>query len=634
MGFLNIFKKKKEPQSKEEIRDVLPIVLKTDNVNKTIHEISKLYNIPLSQIDFDVLDTQTYIKFGEDNDYVLADEESLEHFEDESNLINEEIKIRQSYEIKVKKYDFVDDLELLGKMMVSRDFCKAVYHISPTSLLFYSPLLEEYLIKELNKKKLRNSLLIDVFEGSMMQDIEKIIAKIRVLGSLDGEESIEVCKGLKMIKSVDGALIEHYKNKLEKYDEFGDKIDVKKKGLVYPVEEGDVIIEIIKPKLGRNGRNCKGELLIAKTPKTIEIPKYLIKDDIEINEDENKIEYVVKKNGYLSFDGDRISIKDELEVRQINIRTGSVVGAENSDVKLEITESNALKEAIGDGMEVETTFLHVKGNVGSGAKVKTKKVIIDGQTHKKSKIASNEAEINIHRGYLKANECKIHRLEGGLVEAKKAHIIQATSGKVKAREIIVDILGSHLTLISNHLIEIETIKGSENHLIITSTEGNQKELIENLEEKIKDGKIVLKHLKEHYNKNKEIILRNRNSIAQIKAKILSDKQKGVKSAPQLRVKLRKFNELVEKTKEIEYKIKNLRDKLLRYKQQIDDLQMGIFGAKIVARSEWREYNRLEFKLIEPPMSFVYDTKEDDMSGTYMLVEKDDMVYEIKRVEQK
>ena len=631
MGIFKIFKRKNTKKIEEPKGDSLPLILKTDNVSKTITEISKQYNISLSSLDFDVLDIQTYLKFGEENDYILADEESLNHFQDKSNIINEEVKIKQSYEIKVRKYDFIDEFELLGKMKVNRDLCGADYYISPSSLLIYSPLLEEYIIEELTKKKLRNSLLVGVFEDSMMQDIEKLVAKIRVLGSIEESERITLCKGLRMVKSIDGAIIEHYKKKLDEYDEFGNKINFKKKGLVYPVEEGDVIIEVIKPKLGINGRNCKGELLVAKVPKEIEIPKYIVQDDIEIKEDETKIEYIVKKNGYLAFAEDKILIKDELEIRQINLRTGSVVGAENSNVKLEITENDALKEAIGDGMKVETTKLHIKGNVGNGARIKAKELIIEGQTHKKSKIASNEADINIHKGYLKANDCTIHRLEGGIVEAKKAHIIQATSGKVKAREIYVDILGSHITLISSHYIEIETIKGSENTLIIKSAEGNQEELIKSMEEKIEEGNILARNLKSHYDKNRAIIMKNKPSISKIKAKLKSDKENGINSNPQLKIKLRKFNELVKKTKEFETKIKHIKEKNMHYKEQIDDMQVGVFGAKIVAKSEWKEYNRMEFKLVEPPMNFVYDTKAHDISGTYMLVEKDELVYKIERV---
>ena len=52
LGFFDFLKK----NQKKESADIFPIVVKTENVNESLLKVSSTYNIPLSSLDFDILD--------------------------------------------------------------------------------------------------------------------------------------------------------------------------------------------------------------------------------------------------------------------------------------------------------------------------------------------------------------------------------------------------------------------------------------------------------------------------------------------------------------------------------------------------------------------------------------------------
>jgi len=623
VALFNIFKKKEKKEKKEENKFTSQIV-KTGNVAYSLQEVSKRYEIPISALDFDLLSVDTYVKLAKETDFVIADVQTIELIKDKDLISDKDFEIKQSYEIKIKRFKFEDDFELVGKMVVDKDLTHAKYIVSPSSLLIYSEILESKIIEELKKKKLKSGMLveIDLFSGNFIEDVRQLVAKIRILGSIKEEFKIELCKALSPIKPVKMQIVEHYKKNQTR--------DQRVKGFIYPIHKDQIIIEIIKPKSGKNGRSCRGEFIEVSNIDDIDIPEFKINDDVIIKENENAICYISNKDGYIYIKKNVISIKDELEVNQISLKTGNITGAENSNVKLEVKESGALKEAIKDGMIVETTELIVKGNVGNGAKIKAKKLEIDGQTHKGSKILAQNAKINAHKGYLKANTAIINRLEGGIIEANKVHINQGISGKVIAKEIKIDILGSHLTLIASDLIEINTLKGSENRFIIDETVvTHQESYIESLEEKKEKLNIKIRQYKEKFKENKNIILKNQNTIETIKTKIKENREKNISVNPVYIQKVKKFNDFVRKTKKIEEEIKNMLEKKQSIIDELNKIQNGVFLAKIISHSGFPEFNRIEFHLTEPPINITYDTKETDkMKNIFMLKDYGEMEYKI------
>jgi hypothetical protein len=626
VGLFDIFKtKQKDIELDNKESKFTTQIVKTDNVSKSLSEIAKKYNLALSSIDFNILNVETYIRLHKDDDFVLMDDETENLIIKEKLLLNEDFEIKQSYEIRVQKFIFLDDFELIGKFQANKSLTRATFVVSPNSLLNYSRKLESQILDELYKKKLKSQMIIQFkpFEEKLLDDIKNLITKIRVVGMIEDDFSVTLCEAITPIEPVKMEIIEHYKV-LAKEDEFV-------KELIYPIKKDNVIIEIIKPQEGKNGRNCRGEYIKVSELKESKIPEFKINGNEAIKkEDTESIKYISNKNGYVYLKGNVIFVKDELEVNQISLKTGNVKGAQESDVKLEVNESDVMKEAIRDGMVVETTELLVKGNIGNNTRIKAKKLVIEGQTHRNSKIVAIDVDINIHRGLLKGKEVLIHRLEGGRVEAEKVHILQAIGGEVIAKEIKIDLLGSHITLISSDLIEIQTLKGSENKFIIDESQVEHKtEYIQKQEKTIKELEIKFRQYKEKYDINKQIILRNKFSINELKEKINKYKQNNLPIKPVWLQKLKKYNDFVKQTKKIEDSLKEIKEKIESIKNELDKMQNSIFLAKVISHSGFSEFNRIEFHLIEPFLTITYDTKETDRDiEVFMLKDFGEMDYKI------
>ena len=594
------FLKKDEKKPKAE---TLPVVIRTENVNEALLKISSSNNIPLSSLDFDILNFTTYIKVGKESDFVELDEQSKELVHMEEFLINEENEIKQVYEIEIKKINFSDDLELIGTVDVNKYYTHATYTIKPESIIVYRNGLERRLKNELNKKKIRNSLLIELFDEKMNQDIEKVVAKIRVLGELENPETIELCRGVDPIENIEGKVIYHYLKNRENI----------KNELLFPVKKDDVLIEIVKPIQGRNGRDCRGKII--EIPKVAEfnIPTISFNPkEIKKEEDEKRIVYIALKDGYIYKDGDNYTIKDEMEVKQINLKTGNVSGAKDANVKLEVKESDALKEAIADNMRVETTILIVRGNVGNSAKINAEELTVQGQTHQKAKIYADKAFVNIHKGYIEGKEIEINRLEGGRVKGKKVKIKQAIGGKVIADEVEFDIIGSHVEVYALKEIKIKKIKGGENKLIISPLEvlGLNADA-DKLEKEIEEVKRHIELKTKEYNKRVELLKKNKPTIERLMATYKENKKKGIKTSGTIVKKIRDYNEFKDKTLDLKNKIVLLKKDLEELKNTLENFQTVIFNAKIISLSPWTAYNRIEFDMVEPPVKLTYDTKGNE-----------------------
>ncbi|WP_024788953.1 flagellar assembly protein A [Lebetimonas sp. JH292] len=599
MGLFGFFKK--ENEEKKEIQ-ALPLVVRTENVNDTLAKISSKYNIPFSNLDFEITEVKTFIKTENDHEFIEVDEDSKMLLKNENFLRNEKNEIKQVYEIKIIKYE-VSDFELIGKIEINEKLKGAKFILSPKSLIVYSDILFEKFREELNKKKIRNSLLINLFDEKMNESIEKTVAKLRIIGSLECEEEILLCKGIDEIPTVQGEVVYHYKK---------NETAVKKE-LIYPVKAGEILIEIKKTKPGKNGRNCRGKIILAEKVKDFEIPSIgYDQKTIKKEEDNEKIVFTALKNGYLYNDSGVFVIKDEMEIKQINIKTGDVTGAKESDIKIDVKESDALKEAIGDNTTVETTTLIVRGNVGNSALIKCKDLKIMGQTHQKSKIYTQKGEINIHKGYVEADEIKITRLENGTVRANKAVISQVVGGEIFAKKVEIEILGSYLKCYALDEIKIHTLKGSENKLIISPAKVLGESIdTDKLQKKLGEIKRDLKINIEEYNKRLRVLKENKSSVNELKKLYLQNKTKGIKTLPAIIKKLKEFNSFKQKTVELKEKIEELKQGIKEMKETIDKLQNAVIYAKILSLSPWTPYNRIEFDFVEPPIKLTYDTKGNE-----------------------
>ena len=604
MGFFN-FKKKVE---KKEFQ---PKVVLTENVNKELLKIAKEYELPISSLDFKLLSYKTYIKFP-DTDFLEADKESLEKFMIKENLLNEDSKIKQVYEIEIIKFRPSNNFELLGKIIVNSNYTKAEFIVSKNSVCKINNIYER-VKEELNKKKIRNSLLID-FLDLMDEDIKNLQNIIFIDEKLNNDFKIRLCEGIESVKTINGKIIYYFK-----------KYKTKEKKLIYPVKEEENLIEIILPKEGQNGRDCKGKIIKIQKAKEFNVPNIEFDEKtIEKKINDERIKFIAKRDGYIIKEDGKFIIKDKMEVKQINIRTGNVENADKSDIKLKIKESDVLKEAITDDMRVETTELYVKGNVGNKAKIKAKKLEINGQTHKNSKILTEDAFINVHKGEVKAKKIKINRLEGGIVRAENVEIELALGGMVYAKNIKINKLLSHNKFFASKLIQICEVKGEENLLAISPKRVLKEIDIEAMEKRITQIDQYINVKKREYEKLKKIYLENKNAIEEYKKLYLKNKKNGKKTSLLVVKKLREFKELANKINDFKAEILILKKEKEHIKEEIEYLQNGIYKAKIISNSNWEPFNRIMFELIEPPVHFIYDTKVGDEKCGFKLKSEDEL----------
>ena len=590
--FDKIFKKE---ENKKEFNE---IVLLSENVNEDLLKISKQYNIPLSSLDFDILKTKTYISV-EGDEFVEADTHTLELIKTEKFLLNPQNRIKQVHEIKIKKYRPNINFDIIGNIKVNNLLTKAEFILSPKSVLKTFNEIKFY--EEMNKKKLKNSLLIYIFDEKLKEDISRLHQAL-LNKKLDSPFTIELCKGIDPIKTIQGKIIYHYKKHKKSI----------KKELIYPIKESQKIIEIIKPKEGRGGRNCKGEYIEIEKVNNFEIPTIDYDNNTILKEEDNeKIIYIAKKSGYVVKEEGKYLIKDKLEIQKINIKTGDVKNADESNVKMEIKESSYMEEAIADAMVVEAQEVIVRGNVGNKAKVKSKELQIHGKTHKNSIILAKNASINTHRGKLKAKKAQINNLENGYVKADYVKIKNALGGEIIAKEIEIENLLSHVKIYGLKEIKIKNLKGEENLLCISPKKVLDDINIDSLTEKLKETQKNIEIIKRELRKRKELLEKNRQTYEDLKKLYVENKKHNRKTSPSLLMKLKEYQLLHEKFNELKEKFENFKLKESEILEEIDMIQNSIYNSKIISFSPWKAYNRIEFDLLEPPIKLTYDTKGDE-----------------------
>ena len=86
-------------------------------------------------------------------------------------------------------------------------------------------------------------------------------------------------------------------------------------------------------------------------------------------------------------------------------------------------------------------------------------------------------------------------------------------------------------------------------------------------------------------------------------------------------KLKKFNDFVKKTKLLEERLKKIKEEIEIIKGELDSMQNSLFLAKIISKSGFEEFNRIEFHLINPPLKLSYDTKASDSFKNSFKVEE-------------
>lgn len=632
----------REPLNQNEpaIRNFKPFIVRTKNIAKELVSVATKFDVKASVFDFNLLTMQTFL--GSEEQEVIAEEvlaDEYDKLEDDSILASPNIRIFQVYEIEVilaKKESPFSQLQL--SIGANSSMSRVLASIKPGSYIECFDGIKEELHEFINKRKLRANMLINIWDKNLESEIDKFLAKVQVAEKLTIKEKItlEVAKALEPVPTINDKIIFHYKKKKKEEKKY-DKVDHVNRGFIQGVVEKDLLIEYIKPRKGLPGRNCRGEYIAPSEPTVKNKPTFEVNENIEVIETEQNIEYRAKIGGYVVFENNTYDINVEVEVSEINFKTtGSIEAGVDSEVKINVKETDVFKDAIGAGMEVEANEVNVNGNIGHNAKIKAVNVKVGGQTHQSSCVEADNVEIKIHKGKVKAQNVKIDRLEQGIVEADVVEITQATGGKIIAKEVVIDTILSHVHILASSKIEINNFKGEENTFTISPIlYDSQKELLKENEEELIVQKRKVRSIEEEFLKHKNILDSNAEVYMNIKKRLISYKKSGVKMPGSFVAKFKEFQELQKRIEGLQKELLQNRSKLELISAKANSFQEDIINAKIINHDKYIGHNEIRFKLVEPEIELYHVPKGnqdekcfmlelDENSGDYKIVSKEEV----------
>ena len=411
----------------------------------------------VDEVDFDLLSYETYFQKDEGAEWQTLEEQKLLECATEAHLRSNTFSLRQEYQIQIREYRPHPYLDLRMSIAADKYKTKMVAIIDPRSIIPLKKGVQEWIKEAIVRKQLRHALLIGIYDHDLDKEINRLLLKIQKEGPLTAPYRLSIGEFFPPIPPTDDAIILHYKKN--------------KKGgsLIEGVHPGDLILEYIFPKQGRDGRGCDGNHIGVAEPQ-IKYASYIVTDEKTISreEDAESIRFYAQVSGYVEREKGVFTISQELQIDSASFKkTGSIEAGKDKEISLKIKQNISSEDSVGTGVKIDIQKLDVSGTVGSHAKIQACELTIGAQTHKKSEITVTEnAMIHLHRGNLKAKEANINILEAGKVEADVVHVSSMMGGEIVAREVFIDILYSNARITALESITINRIEGEGNNLVI------------------------------------------------------------------------------------------------------------------------------------------------------------------------
>ena len=614
-------------------------VVRTRNVAKELQKIAKSYEVSVETLDFNILEVQTYTRDNDgtkETEWELLPADELYQLDEESALLNRLFQIKQMYEIEVfskSGEDLYKDFKIAIGANATK--CKIYLSILANSQVQYHKHFEQEFTILLQKKKIRAGVLLNVFDEMMPDVISKITARVRVEEDVTYKknETILIAQGYEPTLTIDDALILHY-DKKEDVDE-ATKVDYASRGFIQDVKKDELLIEYIKAKKGKPGRNCRGEFIQPTEPKVKNEPTFNVDDTIRVVETEISIQYIANENGYIALESNTYVIKTDVDIGEISFKTtGSIITGVDSDVSINVAEKDVLKEAVGTGMVVEVSEIDIDGNVGQNAKVTALKATVGGQTHKTATVTADQLDINVHKGHAFGKNIHITRLEHGEVKGDVVDVTQALGGTIQGKEVTIEVCSSHVNATASRRLEIQKLLGSENIFTIDPVlqKEEQKGLSETKQE-IAELRTDIKTVSKELTKYAQLIKDGTSSFIDLKKRLVNYKKKGIKMPASFVAQYKKFQDMQITYKELKEEQESKEEKLKLLTTKTTSFQDDIFDARIINRDRWIGFNEIRFNLINPKMELVYKPQEGSSEKIFGVVEVEEGEYEIQSLKE-
>lgn len=564
-----------------------PVVRTSNSIPRSLLEFSKDRKIDVKLLDFELISYETLIKRDEDSEYtVLENTQELS----QDDLLDNSTQLIQEYSIKViplQKSKLHPKIKL--SVATNKTKTKAILKILKGSIFIKSETALKDLKHQIYEKKLRSGLFIGIFEPNLDAQLKKLLQIVPYGKELPKDLQFSVALGVLPIPPQDAVLEKIYEQKEETATSIIDGVD-----------KDELILRYIKPKEGRDGRACNGKYIQVSPSKTLNLQP--VSDEATILEKEHQeyIEYFAKDTGYVLLESGRVRISKKLELDGADFRRSANIdgGEGDKDISVHIAHKKTHSEdAVGSGVNIDVKELNIDGSVGSNVKISTEELNIDAQTHKNSKMeVTNSANIKLHRGNLVANDANIDVLETGKITAHRSiHIKKMLGGEAIAPVVKVDELLSNSTIIASELIEITSINGQDNKLIINpnAIESYHKEL-EKLKEKIKEAT-------KHYNHTQETldvkINAHTDKVTRMKTfqkRILAAQQSGKNPMKQDVIRVREFKKDSLRLKEEKEALSVQETDLKTLNAELEKMYELEYHAKIVSHTSYDGHTKVMF----------------------------------------
>ena len=605
-------------------------VIESSDVAKDLEKIASAHNISSKELDFKIISYKTFYKNVDAPRYTELKEIEKEKFFKEENILNPQLEINQKLKIEVFEKNS-SKFPIKITMGANKTLTKVVATFKKQDEVQYFDGLETEILAILDKKKAKQKILLGCFDEQVRSEVKKLISSIRVNKKIQESVTFTICKAYDMQKHTIGEIIYKYKDK--EIDE-NQKVDHSQKGFMHTVKVGDLIIEVLKSRKGRVGRDCKGEILMLKEVElTDELPLIKVSKDFEVREQADKVQYFATKSGFINeVKENEFEISDELVINEVSFKTtGSIEAGDDQDIKINIECSDSMSDAIGAGVNIETSEIRAGGNVGNGASVKAKVIEIGGQTHQSAKLYGGDVSINLHKGYVEGDNITVDLLDGGKIVGDVVRVKKASGGEIEAKEVYIETVLSNVQVFASHHIELDKVEGEGNKFIIdVRAQRGFREKVEVIEANISDTKLNSAQLVKKIKKFKIKINSEKETTANIHERIKELREGGIKPPASLVVKLKENQNRIKEHNLLLKELKDARMKIEALNEDMKNLQSSVFSAKVINNSVWKEFNEVIFKIIDPPVSASHLLKEGEMAQEISLKALEDGEFTLSR----
>jgi len=453
--------------------------------------------------EFKLLKSETHVKSSANSEYSLYSDSILKEYIDTDRLINEHIEFEQHHTITLRKIQKCT-IHLKYTLKFDKYSINPYIILSPSSVFSYKlhtpKQLLNLLYKEFNKIKVYNGILIKIFDETMVKAI-KILVKYIYADKFKKNVKVPLFHGIAPIVTRESKLIFWYEEKMDENQ-------------IIEVEKDELLIEFKKPIFGKNGFDCFGKIISSQYANNVEdLETEIDTQSIYILEDNNSKKYLSKKQGFVNFSQDQLSIENKIKLRKISRNAKHIASNEENNIEITISQHDTNRDSVGEGVNLTSETINIEGFVGANSNLEATNLEIKGATHQDSIQSAKFAKINRHKGKLRAHKAQITLLEGGEVHASHVEIETCLGGSIYAKNVTIAHVKSNLKVFASNSITIKLVSGEDNKFKI-----NYKEIpiviseLKFIDNDIEDLKYLLEEALRHNNSKVEPIKKEIESL--------------------------------------------------------------------------------------------------------------------------